>query len=80
MITKIRRVGNSAGFTIPSHTMKEMNLAVGTEMEMGIANGVITIKPVQPKRRGRSEISLEWLLKDYRDPAAERQAVPSSSE
>lgn len=70
MITKIRRVGNSAGFTIPSHMMKELNLAVGTDMEMVVVDGVITIKPVQPKRRGRSEITLDWLLKDFRDPNA----------
>lgn len=74
MITTIRRVGNSVGFIIPSHMMKELNLSVGVEMDMAVVDGTITIKPVQAKRRGRSELTLEWLLKDYKDPNAERFA------
>lgn len=78
MITKIRRVGNSAGLTIPSHMMKELQLSIGAELDLVVVDGTITLKPVQSKRRGRSEISLDWLLKVYRDPAAGRQAVSSS--
>ena len=74
MITTIRKVGNSAGVLIPSIMMKELNLSVGAEIDLTSENGVLTIKPKQP-RRGRSELTLAWLLKDYVDPSKQRSEV-----
>ncbi|KNH21831.1 hypothetical protein ACS77_22935 [Pseudomonas syringae] len=67
MITMIRRVGNSAGVVIPSIILKEVQLNVGTEIEMIADNGILTIKPLKPRRIGRREFDLAWLLEDFED-------------
>ena len=57
MITTIRKIGNSAGILIPSIMLKELNLSVGSEIDLTAQNGVLTITPKKP-RRGRSDASL----------------------
>lgn len=67
MITMIRRVGNSAGVVIPSIMLREVQLNVGTEIEMIADNGILTIRPLKPRRIGRREIDISWLLEDFED-------------
>jgi len=67
MISMIRRVGNSAGVVIPSIILKEVQLNVGTEIEMIADNGILTIRPLKPRRTGRREFDLAWLLEDFED-------------
>lgn len=66
MITTIKKVGNSAGVIIPSSMLKKLDLQVGTPIDLRVENGTITVKVLKP-RRGRSELTLDWLLADFRD-------------
>lgn len=66
MITEIRRLGNSAGVVIPAMMLKEVQVEVGTKVELKLENGTFTIKPIV-KSRGKHELDLAWLLEDYRD-------------
>ena len=76
MITQIRKVGNSAGVVIPSVILKEVQLTIGTEIDLTVENGVLNIRPLKKQRRGRRELSLEWLLADFQD--VEDNLIPSA--
>lgn len=76
MITQIRKVGNSAGIVIPSILLKEMQLAVGTEINLAVDDGVITIRRTEPRKRGRREVSLAWLLEDFKN--VETDLIPGA--
>ncbi|WP_413043820.1 AbrB/MazE/SpoVT family DNA-binding domain-containing protein [Pseudomonas sp. YJ42] len=76
MITQIRKVGNSAGVVIPSVMLKEVKLAIGTEIDLAVRNGALTIRPLEDQRRGKREISLAWLLADFQD--VEEDLIPGA--
>jgi len=76
MITQIRKVGNSAGVVIPSMMLKEAKLTLGTEIDLIVKNGELTIRPLETQRRGKREISLEWLLADFQD--VEEDLIPGA--
>ena len=76
MITQIRKVGNSAGVVIPSMMLKEVKLTLGTEIDLTVKNGELTIRPLETQRRGKREISLEWLLADFQD--VEEDLIPGA--
>ncbi|WP_162887059.1 AbrB/MazE/SpoVT family DNA-binding domain-containing protein [Pseudomonas syringae] len=67
MRTQIRRVGNSAGVVIPAMMLKEVNVEVGTSIDLTVVNGVFIAKPVieTRKRSTRSSITLESLISNY---------------
>lgn len=70
MITQIRRIGNSAGVVIPTVMLKEVQFAIGTEIDMAVVDGTLSIRRHRTSgRRGSREISLDWLLEDFRDVA-----------
>lgn len=76
MITQIRKVGNSAGVVIPAAVLKEVQLAVGNTIRMTVTDGTLTIRPLDPRRKGRRELSLDWLLEDFRD--VETDIIPGA--
>ena len=47
MHVTVQKWGNSLGVRIPKTLTKEANIDEGTEVEMSIENGKITIKPVK---------------------------------
>lgn len=76
MLTQIRKIGNSAGIVIPSVVLKEVQLSVGTEIDLAVDDGVITIRRMESKRRGRRELSLAWLLEDFKN--VETDLIPGA--
>lgn len=76
MITQIRKVGNSAGVVIPSVILKEVKLAIGTEIDLAVIDGSLTIRPLEVQRKGKRELSLSWLLADFQD--VEEDLIPGA--
>ncbi len=48
MKTQLRKVGNSVGSIIPAAMLRQLNLDVGTPIDMQIKGGAIVITPVKP--------------------------------
>lgn len=58
MKTQLRQVGNSVGQIIPVHVLRELDLQVGDELDLVVANGSIVAKPI----KNRPQYSLDELL------------------
>jgi antitoxin component of MazEF toxin-antitoxin module len=55
--TSIRKVGNSKGIILSGKMLAELHLNEGSEVEVSLADGGITIVPVQPKRTVNKDLS-----------------------
>jgi len=58
--SKIRRQGGAAVITIPPALLKLLDVEVGTQVTLSVAEGELTARPV---RQGRKRYSLKQLLK-----------------
>ncbi len=62
MITvNIRRQGGAAIMTIPAEVLKRLDLAIGTPLELQVADGAFTARPARPV--GRRRYTLAELLR-----------------
>jgi antitoxin MazE len=55
--TSIRKVGNSKGIILSGKMLAELDLNEGSEVEVSLSDGGITIIPVQPKRAVNKDLS-----------------------
>lgn len=58
MVTTVAKWGNSLAVRIPQNLAKEINLAEGVEIDLGVLDGSLVIKP-----RSRKRYSLDELIK-----------------
>jgi antitoxin MazE len=58
MVATIGKWGNSLAVRIPQNLAKEIHLAEGAEIDLGIVDGTLVIKP-----RSRKHYSLDELIK-----------------
>ncbi|WP_345239351.1 AbrB/MazE/SpoVT family DNA-binding domain-containing protein [Pontibacillus salipaludis] len=58
MSTKIQKWGNSLAIRIPAHVAEQLHVQQGSEVEMKVEGGTVTLKPVNRKR------NLNELLSD----------------
>ena len=65
MRTQIRRVGNSAGFVIPAILLKEVNVEIGTVIDLIVKDGYFVAKPIRDRGLPRSSLTLEGLIANY---------------
>lgn len=65
-ITKIRKVGNSAGLLIPATLMNALRIREGDTVNMEVVDGAILVRPVSLKTQRLLERS-EELLRTHRD-------------
>jgi len=49
LIVRLCRWGNSIGLRLPKAFLIQAGLAEGDEVEVGVAGGVITLRPVAPE-------------------------------
>lgn len=59
MVTTVAKWGNSLAIRIPQHIVQEIQLAEGTEVDLVVIDGNLTIKP-----KSRKRYSLEELVAD----------------
>ena len=57
--SKIRRQGGAAVITIPPALLKLLDVEIGTQVTLSVAEGELTARPV---RQGRTRYSLKQLL------------------
>lgn len=71
MQTTLRKMGNSTGMILPKAVLQEMNVAVGTAMEVRVEGGRIIATPRRRPREGWAEdaerIGAELLTDEERD-------------
>ncbi len=65
MRTQIRRVGNSAGLVIPAILLKEVNVEIGTVIDLTVRDGYFVAKPIRERGAYRSSLTLENLIANY---------------
>ena len=70
MATTVQKWGNSLGIRLPKAIAEQVQLQTGSEIEFDTSNGVLTIRPVQ--RRRRSKYKLSQLLAGYKGPTPYR--------
>ena len=56
MVTTVAKWGNSLAVRIPQNLAKEMHLLEGAEIELGVVNGALVIKPRRRKRYSLDEL------------------------
>jgi antitoxin MazE len=57
MVAIVAKWGNSLAVRIPQNLAKEIHLAEGTEIDLGVVDGTLVIKP-----RNRKRYSLDELI------------------
>lgn len=50
MIGKVQKWGNSLGVRLPKALAKEVQVSIGSEVDIKVANGEIVMKPVRRKK------------------------------
>lgn len=66
MITTIKKIGNSSGIIIPAPLLNQLEFCVGTKVDLQADKGALRIEALKP-RVGKNELSLDWLLEDFKD-------------
>ena len=69
-IVNIRRQGGAAIMTLPAETLKTLGVDVGARLEVEVAGGVLTARPVAKPARKR--YSLRELLRGATPEAVRR--------
>ncbi|MBW4430735.1 MAG: AbrB/MazE/SpoVT family DNA-binding domain-containing protein [Pelatocladus maniniholoensis HA4357-MV3] len=59
MVTTVAKWGNSLAIRIPQNLAKEIHLTEGSEIDLGVVDGTLVIKPRNQKR-----YSLDELIKE----------------
>ncbi len=67
LTSKIRKQGGAAVMTIPPAVLKLMNIEVGAQVELVVANGALVARPIV---RSRKRYPLAELLQGSEDVAA----------
>lgn len=65
MAATVQKWGNSLGIRVPKSIAEQVKLANGTEVEFETKNGVLTIRPKQPRRH---RYRLSELLSKMKGP------------
>jgi antitoxin MazE len=71
MSTTVQKWGNSLGIRVPKAIAEQLHLEQGSKIEFDASNGVLTIRPVRPRRR-RSKYTLQEVLGKYKGPYPHR--------
>lgn len=50
MIAIVNKWGNSLGFRIPKAIVEESNISEGSELDVSVIDGVISLKPMKRKK------------------------------
>lgn len=56
MVATVAKWGNSLAVRIPQHLAKEMHLLEGAEIDLGVVDGALVIKPRRRKRYSLDEL------------------------
>jgi antitoxin MazE len=57
MATTVQKWGNSLGLRIPKAIAEQVNLTEGAEVEFETGDGVLTVRPARPRRRGKYKLA-----------------------
>lgn len=66
METKIRKIGNSLGITLPKQVIEELHLKDGDKLSVEKLDGVLQLKPIDPEFEDWAEAYRE-LNADYKE-------------
>ena len=66
MDTKIRKIGNSLGITLPKQVIDELHLKDGDKLSVENINGLLQLKPIDPEFEDWAEAYRE-LNTDYKE-------------
>jgi antitoxin component of MazEF toxin-antitoxin module len=58
-------VGNSAGFVIPAILLKEVNVEIGTVIDLTVRDGYFVATPIRSRVGPRSTLTLSRLIANY---------------
>ena len=70
MSTTVQKWGNSLGIRVPKAIAEQVQLKQGTQIEFDTSKGVLTLRPVRPRRR--SKYKLSELMAGYKGPSPYR--------
>lgn len=56
MVATVAKWGNSLAIRIPQSLAKEIHLAEGTEIDLGVVDGTLVMKPTNRKRYSLDEL------------------------
>lgn len=56
MITRIQKWGNSQGLRLPRAVLADAGIAVGTEVDVAVEDGVLVIRPAR-RVRGKHDLA-----------------------
>jgi antitoxin ChpS len=59
-VVSVRRQGGAAIMTIPAEVVKDLGIAIGAELDVSVADGVLTARP--RKSLNRKRYTLDDLL------------------
>lgn len=66
METKIRKIGNSLGITLPKQVIEELHLKDGDKLSVEKLDGILQLKPIDPEFEDWAEAYRE-LNADYKE-------------
>ena len=66
METKIRKIGNSLGITLPKQVIEELHLKDGDKLSVEKLDGILQLKPIDPEFEDWAEAYRE-LNTDYKE-------------
>ena len=72
MSTTVQKWGNSLGIRVPKAIAEQLHLEQGSKIEFETSNGVLTVRPVRP-RRLRSKYTLQEVLAGNQGPYPHRK-------
>lgn len=67
MQTKIQKWGNSLGLRIPKAFAEEAGVQAGSQVELSVENGVLTMRPSRRKKYGLQELLRRVTAKNLHD-------------
>jgi len=70
MSASVQKWGNSLAIRLPKAIAEQVNLETGSKIEFDTSNGVLTVRPLRPRRR--SKYKLADLLKGWKGPSPYR--------
>lgn len=67
MVTKVQKWGNSQGLRLSRQLLKDVQIAVGDEVEVVVRDGVIVVAPVKrPRGKHHLQELVKRIPKDYK--------------
>ena len=78
METTVRKIGNSQGVTIPKSLCSELDIALGSRMELSVDGSSIVLTPIRDERprrigiaKGKKLVTEDFFSHDLDDEIAE---------